>query len=145
MIEDFPLWEPCHRALLGQGIMGFENVGGDIDDVNGQRVTFAAFRGAGSGATVASCAWWRWSILRGPFVWSKDRGSRERHTICRTASKYEAPKHHGCLGVRLQGAEVSDVTSFWLGVSTFEPGGGAEWDTTPAEKVYLVLEGEVTS
>jgi quercetin dioxygenase-like cupin family protein len=60
------------------------------------------------------------------------------------ASQYEAAKHHGCLGVRLQGAEVSDVTSFWLGVSTFEPGGGAEWDTTPAEKVYLVLDGEVT-
>ena len=60
------------------------------------------------------------------------------------ASEYEAPKHHGCVGVRLQGAEVSDVTSFWLGVSTFEPGGGAEWDTTPAEKVYLVLEGEIT-
>jgi kynurenine formamidase len=43
VIEDFPLWEPCHRALLSQGIVGFENVGGDIDDVNGQRVTFAAF------------------------------------------------------------------------------------------------------
>ncbi len=60
------------------------------------------------------------------------------------APEYEALKHHGCLGVRLQGAEVSGVTSFWLGVSTFEPGGGAEWDTTSAEKVYLVLEGEVT-
>ncbi len=60
------------------------------------------------------------------------------------APGYEALKHHGCVGVRLQGAEVSDVTSFWLGVSTFEPGGGAEWDTTSAEKVYLVLEGEVT-
>jgi kynurenine formamidase len=43
VIEDFPLWEPCHRALLGNDIIGFENVGGDIDDVNGQRVTFAAF------------------------------------------------------------------------------------------------------
>lgn len=60
------------------------------------------------------------------------------------APEYEALKHHGCSGVRLQGLEVSDVTSFWLGVSTFEPGGGAEWDTTAAEKVYLVLEGEVT-
>jgi mannose-6-phosphate isomerase-like protein (cupin superfamily) len=60
------------------------------------------------------------------------------------APEYEALKHHGCLGVRIQGVEVSDVTSFWLGVSTFEPGGGAEWDTTPAEKVYMVPEGEVT-
>ena len=41
--EDFPYWEPCHRALLGNGIVGFENVGGQIDEVTGKRVTFAAF------------------------------------------------------------------------------------------------------
>jgi kynurenine formamidase len=41
--EDFPLWEPCHRHLLGNGIVGFENVGGQIDAVTGKRVTFAAF------------------------------------------------------------------------------------------------------
>jgi kynurenine formamidase len=40
---DFPLWEPCHRHLLGNGIVGFENVGGQIDAVTGRRVTFAAF------------------------------------------------------------------------------------------------------
>jgi kynurenine formamidase len=40
---DFPLWEPCHRHLLGNGIVGFENVGGQIDAVTGKRVTFAAF------------------------------------------------------------------------------------------------------
>ena len=41
--DDFPDWEPCHRALLGNGIVGFENVGGQIDAVTGKRVTFAAF------------------------------------------------------------------------------------------------------
>jgi kynurenine formamidase len=41
--DDFPYWEPCHRALLGNGIIGFENVGGQIDAVTGKRVTFAAF------------------------------------------------------------------------------------------------------
>ncbi len=41
--EDFPYWEPCHRALLGNGVVGFENVGGQIDEVTGKRVTFAAF------------------------------------------------------------------------------------------------------
>jgi kynurenine formamidase len=41
--EDFPLWEPCHRHLLGNGIVGFENVGGQIDEVTGKRCTFAAF------------------------------------------------------------------------------------------------------
>ncbi|MGA2295555.1 MAG: cupin domain-containing protein [Acidimicrobiales bacterium] len=60
------------------------------------------------------------------------------------AKSYEALNHHGCEAVRLQGAEVSPVSSFWLGVSNFEPGGGADWDTTAAQKVYLVLEGEVT-
>ncbi|HSF83225.1 MAG TPA: cyclase family protein [Anaerolineales bacterium] len=41
--EEFALWEPCHRQLLGNGIAGFENVGGDIDKVTGKRVTIAAF------------------------------------------------------------------------------------------------------
>jgi len=43
VIEDFPLWEPCHRAILGNGIMGYENVGGDIDEVLGMRVTLVGF------------------------------------------------------------------------------------------------------
>jgi len=41
--QDFPEWEPCHRLLLGNGIMGWENVGGDIDKVTGKRVTIAGF------------------------------------------------------------------------------------------------------
>lgn len=41
--EDFPYWEPCHRALLGNGIMGWENVGGDLDEVVGMRVTIAGW------------------------------------------------------------------------------------------------------
>jgi len=43
VVQDFPLWEPAHRAILGNGLVGFENVGGDIDKVLGQRVTIAAF------------------------------------------------------------------------------------------------------
>ena len=43
VIKDFPEWEPCHRLLLGNGIMGWENVGGDIDMVTGKRVTIAGF------------------------------------------------------------------------------------------------------
>jgi kynurenine formamidase len=35
--EDFPYWEPCHRLLLTHGIMGYENVGGEIDKVTGKR------------------------------------------------------------------------------------------------------------
>src|SRR6266536_2535348 len=32
-----------NRQLLGNGIVGFENVGGDLDKVTGRRCTFAAF------------------------------------------------------------------------------------------------------
>nr|MDO8082083.1 cyclase family protein [Candidatus Freyarchaeota archaeon] len=39
VIEDFPYWEPCHRLLLTNGIVGWENVGGDIDKVTGKRCT----------------------------------------------------------------------------------------------------------
>lgn len=35
--KDFPLWEPAHRLMLTNGIVGWENVGGDIDKVLGKR------------------------------------------------------------------------------------------------------------
>jgi kynurenine formamidase len=41
--EDFPYWEPCHNLLLRNGIMGYENVGGNLDQVVGKRVTLAGF------------------------------------------------------------------------------------------------------
>lgn len=52
-IEDFPEWEPVHDMLLRNNIMGFENVGGDIEMVTGKRCKIAAFplrwyRGDGS-------------------------------------------------------------------------------------------------
>jgi kynurenine formamidase len=40
---DFPDWEPVHRILFTNGILGIENVGGDLDAVSGKRVTFAFF------------------------------------------------------------------------------------------------------
>jgi kynurenine formamidase len=43
VIDDYPEWEPVHRLLLGNHIMGFENVGGDIDEVLGVRCTIAGF------------------------------------------------------------------------------------------------------
>jgi len=41
--EDFPEWEPVHRKLFTNGILGIENVGGDLDAVTGKRCTFAFF------------------------------------------------------------------------------------------------------
>jgi quercetin dioxygenase-like cupin family protein len=60
------------------------------------------------------------------------------------ARPYEAPKHHDISTLRLQGWDASPAKAFWVGLSQILPGGGADWDATPLEKVYVVLEGEVT-
>jgi quercetin dioxygenase-like cupin family protein len=60
------------------------------------------------------------------------------------AKSYDAPKHFDMSCVRLQGLEASDAKTCWVGLSTFEPGGGAEMDTTPIEKIYVVLSGQIT-
>jgi hypothetical protein len=41
--KDFPEWEPVHQILFKNGILGIENVGGDLDSVTGKRCTFAFF------------------------------------------------------------------------------------------------------
>ncbi|MEM7461699.1 MAG: cupin domain-containing protein [Pseudomonadota bacterium] len=60
------------------------------------------------------------------------------------AETYEAPNHFGVIGLRLQGFEEGGPTNQWVGLSQFLPGGGAGPDSTPFEKVYVVLEGEMT-
>jgi quercetin dioxygenase-like cupin family protein len=57
---------------------------------------------------------------------------------------YQAPKHFNMTALRLQGKDESGIQKFWMGMSHFLPGGGAEYDESPTEKVYFVLEGEVT-
>jgi quercetin dioxygenase-like cupin family protein len=60
------------------------------------------------------------------------------------AQPYEAPKHSAMRALRLQGFDVSPSEGFWVGLSHFLPGGGAESDASQLEKVYVVLEGTVT-
>lgn len=60
------------------------------------------------------------------------------------AKPYEAAKHFNMTAMRLHGKDESGATKFWMGLSHFLPGGGAEMDSTPTEKIYFVLEGEVT-
>ena len=50
------------------------------------------------------------------------------------------------VAMRIHGKEETGAQKFWIGVSTFLPGGGAEWayEDNPLEKVYYVLEGEMT-
>ena len=60
------------------------------------------------------------------------------------AETYEAPNHFGVTGLRLQGFEKGGPENQWIGLSQFLPNGGAGPDSTPFEKVYVVLEGEMT-
>ena len=36
-------WEPCHKQMLGHGIVGVENLGGNLDKVSGKRFRFFCF------------------------------------------------------------------------------------------------------
>ena len=60
------------------------------------------------------------------------------------AKAYQAPKHHDVAAMRLQGFDVSGVKAFWVGFSRYEPGGRAERDASGTEKVYVVIDGELT-
>jgi quercetin dioxygenase-like cupin family protein len=60
------------------------------------------------------------------------------------AKPYEAANHHDVKALRLQGFEAGGPTQFWVGLSHILPGGGAGPDSTPLEKVYVVLAGQVT-
>ncbi|HBK17181.1 MAG TPA: cupin domain-containing protein [Gammaproteobacteria bacterium] len=60
------------------------------------------------------------------------------------ARPYEAPGHFDMCGLRLQGFDASSAGFAWTGLSQFLPGGGAEMDTSPLEKIYVVIDGEVT-
>ncbi|MEM8653355.1 MAG: cupin domain-containing protein [Pseudomonadota bacterium] len=60
------------------------------------------------------------------------------------AQPYDTPNHWGVTGLRLQGFEDGGPENQWIGFSQFLPGGGAGPDATPFEKVYVVLDGEIT-
>ena len=60
------------------------------------------------------------------------------------AKEYVAPNHRACSTLRLFGAEAGGSKGLIAGISHFLPGGGAGPDASPPEKVYYVLEGELT-
>lgn len=64
----------------------------------------------------------------------------------RELKPYAAPGHFGMTAMRIHAKEETGATKFWMGLSHFLPGGGAEWayEDNPLEKVYHVLEGEIT-
>ena len=60
------------------------------------------------------------------------------------AKPYEAPNHRKYESLRIFGAEMGGSQALVFGISHFQPGGGAGPDASPPEKVYYVLEGELT-
>lgn len=59
------------------------------------------------------------------------------------AQPYEAPNHYDVRGLRLQGFEPGGPEKSWVGLSHYLPAGGAGPDSSPLEKVYVVIAGEV--
>jgi quercetin dioxygenase-like cupin family protein len=45
---------------------------------------------------------------------------------------------------RLQGHEATSTTANWVGLSRFLPGGGAGPSASGVERIYVVLDGEIT-
>ena len=60
------------------------------------------------------------------------------------APPYEAPGHDDMRMLRLQGREAGPAGTLWLGLSHLLPGGGTTLAASPLEKMYVVLDGEVT-
>jgi quercetin dioxygenase-like cupin family protein len=66
-----------------------------------------------------------------------------RVTRSADAPAYEAALHHGVSAVRLQGHEAGPTDRFWVGLSSYAPGGGAEEAAAREETVYVALDGEL--
>jgi len=60
------------------------------------------------------------------------------------ALPYEALKHHGTTALRLHGGEQTNAARVVVGLSHFLPGGGADESSSEAERVYVVMEGQIT-
>jgi quercetin dioxygenase-like cupin family protein len=60
------------------------------------------------------------------------------------AKPYEAPNHRDYKSFRVFGAEMGGSQALVFGISHFLPGGGAGPDASPPEKIYFVLDGELT-
>lgn len=59
------------------------------------------------------------------------------------AAPYSPPKHVACHAMHLQHLSNGAAAPFWVGCSYYLPGGTAEWDASPLDKVYVVLDGEL--
>ena len=82
----------------------------------------------------------------GPTPTRQTPDRREKMEVTRLAEAlpYEAPKHHGIAALRLPGGKQTNAERMVVGLSHFLPGGGADESSSEAERVYVVLEGQIT-
>lgn len=59
------------------------------------------------------------------------------------ARPYDAKNHHNMMGLQLQGNGASASEIMTCGLSYFLPGGGATMSPSVAERIYIVVEGEI--
>jgi hypothetical protein len=159
--------------MLGHGIVGVENLGGDLDKVSGKRFRFFCFpirwyMGDGSmvrcvaeideselndvpertytycGTGYGPAASVKFLIHRaGRFrpafslIWCLIQPGR-RYSMKKISltdvNAYEAPGHFAMTAMRLHGKEETGATKFWIGLSHFLPGGGADWGGSPGKR-----------
>ena len=61
------------------------------------------------------------------------------------ARKYTAPGHSETVHtMHLQHKSIGSDAPFWVGVSYYLPGARAEMSAAPLDRVYIVLDGELT-
>jgi quercetin dioxygenase-like cupin family protein len=60
------------------------------------------------------------------------------------ARPYSAPKHFDVASLRLQGLEATPAGFCSVGLSYYLPGGRAEMSAGPQEKIYVLIDGELT-
>ncbi len=61
-----------------------------------------------------------------------------------TVQPYDAPGHFGMVALRMHGGPSSGLKDATVGLSHFEPGGGASLSASAADRVYVVIEGHIT-
>jgi glyoxylate utilization-related uncharacterized protein len=71
-------------------------------------------------------------------------GSKIQKVTLEDAKEYSPPGHFKMTAAGLHNEAVGRSKAFGVGISTFQPGGGAESSSQGPERVYFVLEGQLT-
>ena len=104
--DDFPEWEPVHRILFKNGILGIENVGGDLDKVTGRRSHIRVLPvELGSRRRLHHPPGRDRRPQGQPTGSRKGRRSNDRPQFAE-AKPYEAPNHRDYNSLRVFGAET---------------------------------------